>query len=337
MKERFEDILNQLEVNIYMTDIDTHEILFMNRKMKEEYGVEAPEGKLCWEVLQEGVDDVCEVCKIPELVRLGKENQAIRWREDSAKVNRTFENFDSLVRWGNKLVHMQQSYDITNILRLSESVSRDSLCGVWNREKGKSMLDECVENLEEGHSYLIALLDIDGLKTINEIYGHQEGDFLLRTVCEVIQAQLQTPDFIFRLSGDEFVVVLKDVTEKEGIRRLRAWRELVEQEGVKAKRDYEISYSFGVCLVREKGTGVISDYLALVDEKMYEEKLRRRKTAQLGEETGTFYLKNDSAMGKNVQMDYPSELLYEALIQSTDDYIYFCNMKQGCFTIRRPR
>ena len=277
------------------------------------------------------MDDVCEVCKIPELVRLGKENQAIRWREDSAKVNRTFENFDSLVRWGNKLVHMQQSYDITNILRLSESVSRDSLCGVWNREKGKSMLDECVENLEEGHSYLIALLDIDGLKTINEIYGHQEGDFLLRTVCEVIQAQLQTPDFIFRLSGDEFVVVLKDVTEKEGIRRLRAWRELVEQEGVKAKRDYEISYSFGVCLVREKGTGVISDYLALVDEKMYEEKLRRRKTAQLGEETGTFYLKNDSAMGKNVQMDYPSELLYEALIQSTDDYIYFCNMKTGVF------
>ena len=45
MKERFEDILNQLEVNIYMTDIDTHEILFMNRKMKEEYGVEAPEGR----------------------------------------------------------------------------------------------------------------------------------------------------------------------------------------------------------------------------------------------------------------------------------------------------
>ena len=235
MGEQFEEILEQLDVNIYMTDINTHRILFMNQKMKKEYGVENPEGQLCWQVLQEGAKGVCKVCKIPELMRLGKENQVICWRENNSKVKRTFENFDSLVRWGGRLVHMQQSYDITNILQLSESASKDSLCGVWNREKGKSMLAECAENLEEGHSWLVALLDVDNLKTVNDTYGHQEGDFLLQRLCQVIQGQLQKTDFMFRLSGDEFVVVMKDVPEKEGVKRFRAWRELVEQEGARTQ------------------------------------------------------------------------------------------------------
>lgn len=331
MGEQFEEILEQLDVNIYMTDINTHRILFMNQKMKKEYGVENPEGQLCWQVLQEGAKGVCKVCKIPELMRLGKENQVICWRENNSKVKRTFENFDSLVRWGGRLVHMQQSYDITNILQLSESASKDSLCGVWNREKGKSMLAECAENLEEGHSWLVALLDVDNLKTVNDTYGHQEGDFLLQRLCQVIQGQLQKTDFMFRLSGDEFVVVMKDVPEKEGVKRFRAWRELVEQEGARTQRPYQISYSFGVCLIREKGAGNINDYLALADEEMYGAKLRRRKTAQVGHGADAPRLNSYAGAGNVVRIDYPSDLLYDALIQSTDDYVYFCNMKTGVF------
>ncbi len=50
-KHNFEVILNQLQINIYVTNIHTNEIVFMNKKMKEEYNILDPEGKVCWQVL----------------------------------------------------------------------------------------------------------------------------------------------------------------------------------------------------------------------------------------------------------------------------------------------
>lgn len=49
------DVLNQMQVSIFVTDPDTDEILFMNEKMKKDYQISEPEGKKCWEVLQVGV------------------------------------------------------------------------------------------------------------------------------------------------------------------------------------------------------------------------------------------------------------------------------------------
>ncbi|MGO1043441.1 hypothetical protein ACTPEO_11955 [Clostridioides difficile] len=50
-KHNIEIILNQIKTNIYITDIHTNKIIFMNENMKEEYSILAPEGKVCWEVL----------------------------------------------------------------------------------------------------------------------------------------------------------------------------------------------------------------------------------------------------------------------------------------------
>ncbi len=50
-KHNLEAILNQLQINIYVTDIHTNKIIFMNENMKKEYNILTPEGKVCWEVL----------------------------------------------------------------------------------------------------------------------------------------------------------------------------------------------------------------------------------------------------------------------------------------------
>ena len=61
------DVLNQMQASIYVTDPDTDEILFMNEKMKKDYQISEPEGKKCWEVLQVGEKGRCKFCRIPEL------------------------------------------------------------------------------------------------------------------------------------------------------------------------------------------------------------------------------------------------------------------------------
>lgn len=136
------EILNYMQANIYITDVENNEILFMNQKMKKDYGFQNPEGMKCWEVFQVGKKERCEFCKIPELLKSKDPASCITWEENNTKLGRVFENHDSLIVWKGKKAHMQQAYDITEMLQLTERAARDSLCNVWNRASGKKMLEE---------------------------------------------------------------------------------------------------------------------------------------------------------------------------------------------------
>ena len=325
MKDRFGDILDQMQAGVYMTDVQTHEILFMNRKMKEDYGLENPEGKICWQVLQEGQTGPCSFCKIPSLS--GERERIVCWRDHSAVAGKVFDRYDSLVPWQGGLVHMQQAYDVTNLLQLSEYATKDALCAVFNRSRGKAMLSERLAGLAGAHTCLIALLDVDNLKAVNDRYGHAEGDFLLRQTCAVLKGHLQGQDYLFRLSGDEFVLVMMDIPEKEAARLMRAWRREVEQLRAMHGKPYDFSFSFGVSSCGAKGVCRASELIARADERMYEEKLRRRKTVLLDRDENVF--RTDKTAGRT--MNYPTGMLYEALERSTDDYVYLCDMKTGVF------
>lgn len=62
-------IMNQMNAGVYITDVDTDEILFMNSGMKKQFGLVEPEGKICWQVLQKGMSGRCPFCPVPRLLR----------------------------------------------------------------------------------------------------------------------------------------------------------------------------------------------------------------------------------------------------------------------------
>lgn len=317
-------ILDGLETNIYMTDAVTHKIIFMNERMKRDYNIQNPEGKFCWEVLQEGKDGICEFCKVKELIE--EKKGRIRWEEKNSKLGRVFDNYDSLFEIDNQLIHMQQSFDITEYLKLSEQKEKDELCQVWNRTKGKGMLEERLKHMaDSGHSYLLILLDTDNLKGINENYGYEEGDFLLQRTAQVVKESLQDQDFIFRLSGDEFIVVLQDIKVAEGTKKILEWRKILEEEEKELRKPYGMSFCYGINYVTVSNTLQVNDLIAQADEKMYSEKLRKRKNYAV--KRNPFH----ADLHEVREMEYPSKFLYEALVNSTDDFIYFCDMKTGLF------
>ena len=159
------EILNHMQANIYITDVENNEILFMNQKMKKDYGFQNPEGMKCWEVFQVGKKERCEFCKIPELLKSKDPASCITWEENNTKLGRQPDL---------KKAHMQQAYDITEMLQLTERAARDSLCNVWNRASGKKMLEEKMEKLDSGQSCVLVLIDDDELKTVNECFGFAE-------------------------------------------------------------------------------------------------------------------------------------------------------------------
>jgi diguanylate cyclase (GGDEF)-like protein len=85
----------------------------------------------------------------------------------------------------------------------------DSLTGAFRREMGPAAIANEIERMRRsGGSMVVAYVDVDGLKPINDNEGHEAGDGVLRTVVRVIQQRFRPYDSVIRYGGDEFVCVL---------------------------------------------------------------------------------------------------------------------------------
>jgi len=148
----------------------------------------------------------------------------------------------------------------------------DELTKLNNRRGFYLLADPALELARRhGRSCLLAFLDVDGLKRVNDEEGHEMGDELITDVADILRGTLRRSDIIARLGGDEFCVM---VTEPEGnptmlrSRILQAVKEFNETQ----ERPYCVSASIGMVQTWPSETDNLDDLLARADQKMYEEK-----------------------------------------------------------------
>jgi diguanylate cyclase (GGDEF)-like protein/putative nucleotidyltransferase with HDIG domain len=99
--------------------------------------------------------------------------------------------------------------------RLLEEASRDSLTGLLNHRGFHERLAEEVQRAyRHDRPLAVALVDVDEFKTINDTYGHQQGDRLLKQLADSFREQARTEDILARLGGDEFALLLPDTTKE---------------------------------------------------------------------------------------------------------------------------
>ncbi|MDR1664206.1 MAG: response regulator [Clostridiales bacterium] len=118
-REMLENIFNAMDCCIYISDLETDEILFVNKKMRNDFHLGADIKNLkCWQVLQVGKTERCAYCKKPRL--LENPDEPVSWEDDANTLGRAFSVIDRLIDWpGGKKVHMQQCSDITESKRSS--------------------------------------------------------------------------------------------------------------------------------------------------------------------------------------------------------------------------
>ncbi len=111
-----------------------------------------------------------------------------------------------------------------------ESAGFDDLTGALRRDRGLIDVDREIDRARRtGGRLVVAFVDVDGLKTINDTHGHAAGDQLLRDLVSALRAGLRSYDLVVRYGGDEFVCALPGADLRSAERRFRvAARELSE-------------------------------------------------------------------------------------------------------------
>lgn len=118
-------------------------------------------------------------------------------------------------------------------------------------------------------------MDLDGLKTVNDKYGHQEGDRYILNFVHTIQKHFCPYDILARMGGDEFVIILEKIQKEQAFSKIRqALREFEEC----STEQYLCSFSFGMISVENDGEPKsLSDLLQQADQIMYEYKRQKKQ------------------------------------------------------------
>lgn len=171
----------------------------------------------------------------------------------------------------NSIIELETKNNHLNTLSIT-----DELTGLYNR-RGFIELSEKYTKLGYRHNkkFVLIFADMNGLKKINDTYGHDEGDSAIQNMAKILKQSVRETDIIARFGGDEFAITtIVDDSFHEQIIRDRI-NKLCETYNQQSDKPYKISISLGFSSVSEDKN--LSDTLALADELMYIEKKNIKK------------------------------------------------------------
>ncbi|TGM75525.1 GGDEF domain-containing protein [Leptospira levettii] len=161
---------------------------------------------------------------------------------------------------------------------MSYLASHDTLTGIYNRSAFYDYLRRGITRLQSNPiSLTVVMFDLDGLKQVNDTFGHAAGDFYIAQFAKRLSNLIQDQDILARLGGDEFGLILMSPDPKESVLSfLSSIMNMVEGEVLYESQTLQIKASVGVAHYPEDGDELES-LIAKADERMYENKRERKK------------------------------------------------------------
>ena len=177
------------------------------------------------------------------------------------------------IKNNNKMEYLVDKYK-------SDSIT-DGLTGLYNRKYFDIILDEVsIVSKENNWSSAFVMIDIDFFKQYNDTYGHDAGDIALKTVSKLLDTIFNEEyDYVFRLGGEEFGILIFDIDRNRLENRLKSLQKSLASQKVKhvASKTTYLTISMGVVII-DKDIYSLSrtDIYKLADKKLYESKEQGR-------------------------------------------------------------
>lgn len=156
-------------------------------------------------------------------------------------------------------------------LELRTIAATDPLTGCENRFQVMSRLEGA---LSAGNRFALGFVDLNGLKAVNDNFGHEMGDRYIQAVAMALNQICGQGNPLYRYGGDEFLLLLFDTTVSEAVKHLQRAQRWLEEEERHRAYPFSMGISYGVAS-SEDGAGAL-ELIKIADDRMYQMKLSRR-------------------------------------------------------------
>jgi len=275
--EKYREILSTIEEGYYEVDLKGNFVLF-NDSLCRMLGYSREE--LLYENYKKLYRNPEEVYKAYNRVyRTGQPEKMVEWSLYTKDGRKIFVEVSISLRWdeeGNPIGFRGVARDITERRKVEEEVQylsiHDSLTGLYNRgfmEKEMWRLDR----LEKAPVSVI-MADLNGLKLVNDSYGHRMGDKMLKYAAEVLQSSCRKDDIIARWGGDEFAIIFPNLGENEVDKVYQRINENFQEAYIE---NIPVSMALGLA-IKDSADKKMTEVLKEAEDDMYRRKLAESRS-----------------------------------------------------------
>ncbi len=185
-------------------------------------------------------------------------------------INKPFNNEELICRVNNTLEAKEYLVKMTNMAHL------DFLTGLYNRR----YFFEEIKSFFETKSFAVAMIDIDYFKKINDTYGHDIGDKVIKNIAYILKRSVKGSDIVARFGGEEFCVALSNIDQKNAIGFFIKLKELIVKNKITIENK-EINYTVSIGLSFSDKDKDINSLLNSADEALYKAKQSGRNRVEI--------------------------------------------------------
>jgi len=293
-QESYETILNSLDALVYVADMETYGMLFLNDYGRTQCG--PPEGRRCWEVLQKGQTGPCPFCTNDHLVDdQGKPTGVHVWEFRNTRTGQWFQCRDQAIRWPDgRLVRIEVAADISNRKQMEfqldqerrkaeQLATTDMLTGLRNRRAFFTMGEQLLKEATRFNQPVsLIMFDLDLFKQINDRYGHA-GDAVLMHFSQLITDTVREADIAARLGGEEFAILLPQTGFAQASHLAERLRGTFDQARINFSGEIlHCTASFGIQCTELPAVTSLDELLSQADQKLYAAKKQGRNCTVSG-------------------------------------------------------
>ncbi len=259
---------------LLLANLEENKIILMNRQATEFYQTGTrPLDELNADFIFPALEQKQEI--LEKINHSGSiQNYMLEYRDSNGSPKWTMLNFEPVDYMEESCVLIAVS-DITSFKKKEEELHRhatiDMLTGIMNRRRGIEILEQQALS-PQGHEFTLCFIDINNLKSVNDKYGHNVGDEMIKLICSVISSQISADDIFFRLGGDEFVVIFNKKTPDDARKTWKAITIEFEILNATMQKDFQLSASYGLYHFTPGNPMTAEDIIELADKEMYKEK-----------------------------------------------------------------